>query len=586
MFKKQFLSLTLIMTMSIFSQNLFAEIFLSHTQVTDVTPSGFSVVWHSSEAATPRIEVYSDALATQEVTSQLEIILFPLQGAASGLSTAYEQSQSKLALQSTVKQKGLNKIQVRGLTPESNYFVKVFSESSIDSGNWPATGTHPVTTQKENSFLQDSAIVVIDIHDVDARGWIVLVSTATSTHPVSSYTEAGAAPGQAVVNLSNLFGTDGTNWFSNLTTALTIQVIKGNGEVTTDTLNINLGDSFAVASNYPFNIGSPFDAIIQIVSPSQKVYSTGENIKLAWTDEAATVNATISLYLDVDTSGEDGVQIATGIAEDPDGIDDEFDLNVSTINEGSYYVYAVMSDGQNTVSSYGSAKITIDHNQTDGDNDQLSDLWETHYFDTLARDGTEDFDGDGISDTLEKFYAVNPEQVNDPLQGLTLALNKGAHIVGVPGMLVPRLSSFGLLSQLGTAVQSISRFNHSTNLREITFWENGIPSGTDFFLLSGEGYFVQMLEDANVAWTTFDDYKEVPLKTGVNVIALTAPTGDAFGLLNQLGSDVIWSIRRLNPKSSLYETAAFDGTETVGNTFPLKFGEGYIVTVKQASTIN
>ncbi|MCP4335928.1 MAG: hypothetical protein GY785_25060 [Gammaproteobacteria bacterium] len=42
--------------------------------------------------------------------------------------------------------------------------------SDTDSGNWPATGTQAVTTQRENSFLQDSGILVVDIHDPDARG--------------------------------------------------------------------------------------------------------------------------------------------------------------------------------------------------------------------------------------------------------------------------------------------------------------------------------------------------------------------------------------------------------------------------------
>ncbi|MCP4335929.1 MAG: hypothetical protein GY785_25065 [Gammaproteobacteria bacterium] len=222
----------------------------------------------------------------------------------------------------------------------------------------------------------------------------MLASVAASTHSVSSFAEAGAEPGQAVLNLSNLFGADGTNWYSDLTATLTIQVIKGSGELVSEALDINLSTSFEVASNYPFDVGTPFDAIIQIVSPADKVYSRGENVALAWTDQADDVNATISLYIDVDTSGEDGVLIASGIDEDPDGSSDQYDWDVSGIAEGSYYVYAVMSDGENNVSSYGNAKITVDHTQTDGDADEMSDLWELHFFDTLTRDGSGDLEGD------------------------------------------------------------------------------------------------------------------------------------------------------------------------------------------------
>ncbi|MCP4335930.1 MAG: hypothetical protein GY785_25070 [Gammaproteobacteria bacterium] len=94
-----------------------------------------------------------------------------------------------------------------------------------------------------------------------------------------------------------------------------------------------------------------------------------------------------------------------------------------------------------------------------------------------------------------------------------------------------------------------------------------------------------MYADTNLVWAPFDTDKSIPLKQGVNVIAITEPSGDAFGLLGQLGNDVIWSIRRQNPLTSLYETAAFDGTDTIGIPFPLRYGEGYIVTVKQDSRL-
>ncbi len=583
MLRKHFLGLSIICFMLVYGQSSLAAITLSHVQVTDVTPSGFSIVWHASEASTPKVEIYLDAGATQDISDQAETIPYPLQAASSGASTAYEQTQSRLALQQTAQQKGLNKIQVRGLDPETEYFVRVTALSATDSGIWPETGTQSVTTQRENSFLQDSAIVVVDLHDPDARGWIVMASVPASTHSVSSFAEAGAEPGQAVINLSNLFANDGVNWYSDLTATLTIQVIKGSGELVSETLDINLSTSFEVASNYSFDVGTPFDAIIQIVSPANKIYSRGENVALAWTDQADGVNATISLYMDVDTSGEDGVLIASGIDEDPDGSNDQYDWDVSGVAEGSYYVYAVMSDGDNSVSSYGNAKITVDHNQIDGDVDKMSDLWELHFFDTLTRDGTGDLEGDNVPDWLEQFYLTNPEQINSPLQGLSLALHKGSQIIGVPGMLVPRVDSFGLLAQLGNDVYSIARYNAASSQLETTYWDGGAPAGDSFYLLPGEGYFVQMNADANLVWAPFDTDKRIPLKQGVNVIAITDPSGDAFGLLGQLGNDVIWSIRRQNPLTSLYETAAFDNAETVGIPFLLRYGEGYIVTVKQDS---
>jgi hypothetical protein len=43
---------------------------------TDVTPSGFSVLWQTSEPAVPGISIFSDAAGADDITTQLEIISF------------------------------------------------------------------------------------------------------------------------------------------------------------------------------------------------------------------------------------------------------------------------------------------------------------------------------------------------------------------------------------------------------------------------------------------------------------------------------------------------------------------------------
>ena len=90
MLKKHLLLLPILGLILGYSQVLLAAITLSHTQVTDVTPSSFSILWHASEASVPRVDVYLDAAATQDITDQVEIIRFPLQAASSGLTPAYQ----------------------------------------------------------------------------------------------------------------------------------------------------------------------------------------------------------------------------------------------------------------------------------------------------------------------------------------------------------------------------------------------------------------------------------------------------------------------------------------------------------------
>jgi len=221
----------------------------------------------------------------------------------------------------------------------------------------------------------------------------------------------------------------------------------------------------------------------------------------------------------------------------------------------------------------------------DSDNDDLPDAWEIENFGNLDHNGTGDFDNDGVPNELELFYDTDPDQTNVALPELTLSLKKGVQIIGVPGLLVPQISSHDLLQLLGTATRSISRYNTTTQLQETTYWDNANPAGPDFYLWPNEGYFVQMLEPTDLVLTPFDSNKAIPLQTGINVIGLTDPAGDAFGLLDNLGSDLIWSIRRLNPITALYETAAFDDVNKVGVPFPMRTGEGYIVIVKQDGSL-
>src|SRR5262245_55765278 len=49
-------------------------------QTTDVTPFGFSVVWATSEPATPGIAIFEDASGTQEITSSFAVMPYPIRG--------------------------------------------------------------------------------------------------------------------------------------------------------------------------------------------------------------------------------------------------------------------------------------------------------------------------------------------------------------------------------------------------------------------------------------------------------------------------------------------------------------------------
>ncbi|HDM77712.1 MAG TPA: calcium-binding protein, partial [Deltaproteobacteria bacterium] len=90
---------------------------------------------------------------------------------------------------------------------------------------------------------------------------------------------------------------------------------------------------------------------------------------------------------------------------------------------GDYEITFTASDGILEASQL--VKIRICHH-TDTDCDGMDDQWEIDHFNTLGRDGTDDYDHDGISDLKEFLYGFDPlvpefapsvPEISEPLDG-------------------------------------------------------------------------------------------------------------------------------------------------------------------------
>ena len=85
-----------------------------------------------------------------------------------------------------------------------------------------------------------------------------------------------------------------------------------------------------------------------------------QDFTIRWTDRDDEDDAQISLYYDTDDHGENGVLIVQGISEDDEA--DHADWPTLSVDEGVYYLYAVIDDGFNApVVVYGQYPVTIDH---------------------------------------------------------------------------------------------------------------------------------------------------------------------------------------------------------------------------------
>src|ERR1043165_1550616 len=97
-------------------------------------------------------------------------------------------------------------------------------------------------------------------------------------------------------------------------------------------------------------------------------------------------------------------------------------LAILVVAKAEFISYTFDTAGRLTGANYGAGRTTsyqydvtgnLVRSQnaviTDSDNDGMADSWETTYFSTLARDGTGDYDNDGMSDVAEFLAGTLPD---------------------------------------------------------------------------------------------------------------------------------------------------------------------------------
>ena len=120
-----------------------------------------------------------------------------------------------------------------------------------------------------------------------------------------------------------------------------------------------LGD-WTIASPFFVHTTGPNEAPnISILSPAESVAINADSLLIQWDDSDPDSSARIALYYDNDAAGADGILIAENLPEDPDGAADSYSWDITAI-EGTFYLYATITDEQNSKTVYDSVPMTID----------------------------------------------------------------------------------------------------------------------------------------------------------------------------------------------------------------------------------
>ncbi len=98
--------------------------------------------------------------------------------------------------------------------------------------------------------------------------------------------------------------------------------------------------------------------VISLKEPAHNVTARDGTVSIRWEDSDPDSSAIIALYYEAATTGR--VLIEGNLGEDPDGDGDTYYWNLSGLPEGTYAVYAEITDGINTRASYAPGLVTID----------------------------------------------------------------------------------------------------------------------------------------------------------------------------------------------------------------------------------
>ncbi|MEF8824135.1 MAG: choice-of-anchor U domain-containing protein [Desulfohalobiaceae bacterium] len=98
---------------------------------------------------------------------------------------------------------------------------------------------------------------------------------------------------------------------------------------------------------------------IEITAPQDRKFAS-DSLRISWEDRDPDDNADVSLYYAKTQKGRNGTEIASGIKEDPEGPHNEYIWDLDSVPEGTYLLYASISDGEQRNGSYAPGRVTVD----------------------------------------------------------------------------------------------------------------------------------------------------------------------------------------------------------------------------------
>lgn len=299
-----------------------------------------------------------------------------------------------------------------------------------------------------------------------------------------------------------------------------------------------------------------------------------QNVNGSWNDTAYdTAVSLLALYtsmLTIDTDG-DGVPDLTDNCPDDQNFDQK---NTDKENEG--------------LPGYPIGDVQGDACDDDDDNDGLTDAYEINF--TATNPLTPDSDGDLIPDDLEDMDFDGTNNADELIRGTNpqnpdILLSTGLNLFGYPVGVPAGYTSYDMIADLGTEneIEKIQRYNSTTGEFETTFYESGVAGGTEFDIVSGEGYYVYAKQAKSISFAGSIFSPMINLVQGVNLVSIPAMPANfnSYDFLSYLGfTEDIANIQRFNSETGAFDTTVYWNNRPSGVKFPIINGEAYLIHMK------
>ncbi|MFH1321405.1 MAG: Ser-Thr-rich GPI-anchored membrane family protein, partial [Bacteroidota bacterium] len=153
---------------------------------------------------------------------------------------------------------------------------------------------------------------------------------------------------------------------------------------------------------------------ITLLEPDGNNDTVDASFTLLWTDSDNDSDAEISLYYDSDDTGYDGILIVSGISEDDE--DDAYEWDTASLPDGTYYIYALITDGTDTGYDYSSGFVTVEHSVNESPTITITQP-------------------DGVDDTADNSYTIEFE-ASDPDSDAMISLYYDLNSSGLDGTII------------------------------------------------------------------------------------------------------------------------------------------------------